>query len=58
MTPRFPQTYPSQTHTVKVCRRAQLPALKVAHMKRKGITEIVSFVKDYDRFQEINRVDP
>ena len=32
--------------------------LNVAHMKRQGITEIVSFDHDFDRFPDITRVEP
>jgi predicted nucleic acid-binding protein len=32
--------------------------LHVAHMKRQGITEIVSFDRDFDRFPDITRVEP
>lgn len=32
--------------------------LNIAHMKRQGITEIVSFDRDFDRFPGITRVEP
>jgi len=32
--------------------------LSVAHMKRQGITEIVSFDRDFDRFPDITRSEP
>ena len=33
-------------------------ALAVAHMKRQGIEEIVSYDRDFDRVEEIQRVEP
>ena len=33
-------------------------ALNVAHMERLGISTIVSFDRDYDRFPKINREEP
>ena len=33
-------------------------ALAVAHMKRQGIEEIVSYDRDSDRVEEIQRVEP
>jgi predicted nucleic acid-binding protein len=33
-------------------------ALSIAHMERRGIREIVSYDRDFDRITEVTRVEP